>query len=106
MHGFTNKTNVINEQYKELENIFIKDFVKGIEKTDTKAFDELGEIIGKRSDETLSGAFDRVLSKAINTNGREGGSKVLEFCRKLSTVNDKFAEKFYKTQIKTINKIK
>jgi hypothetical protein len=105
MHGFNNKVNVINEQYKELENIFVKDFLKGLEKTDAKTFDELGVIISKRSDETLSGAFDRILTSAIN-GGRQEGIQVLKFCRTLSAVNDKFAEKFYKTQIKTIDKIK
>jgi hypothetical protein len=105
MHVFNNKVNVINEQYKELENIFVKDFLKGLEKTDAKTFDELGVIISKRSDETLSGAFDRILTSAIN-GGRQEGIQVLKFCRTLSAVNDKFAEKFYKTQIKTIDKIK
>jgi hypothetical protein len=112
MHGFINKpnvineSNVINEQIKELETIFVKDFVKGLEKSDIKAFDELGVIIGKKADETLSGAFDRVLSLAITTGGRQEGAKVMQFCRKLSSVNDKFAEEFYKTQTDTINKLK
>lgn len=112
MHGFINKpnvineSNVINEQIKELETIFVKDFVKGLEKSDIKAFDELGVIIGKKADETLSGAFDRVLSLAITTGGRQESAQVFKFCKKLSLVNDKFAEKFTENQIDVINNIK
>jgi hypothetical protein len=106
MHGFINNSNVINEQYIELEKIFINPLIKGLEKTDSKAFDELSTILGRRTDETLSGAFDRVLSKAVDYHSREDGINILKFCRKLSSINDQFAEEFYQSQIEVIDKIR
>jgi hypothetical protein len=106
MHGFINNPNVINEQYVELEKIFINPLIKGLEKTDSKAFNELSTILGRGTDETLSGAFDRVLSKAVDQNSREAGINILKFCKKLSSINPQFAEEFYNNQIKVIDKIR
>lgn len=111
MHGFTKKTKVISEQYAELKglltkNRFIEDFITSLEKSNSKSFDEVSTILGRQGDETLTKAFDRVLSKAVQTQGREGGVKILQFCKKLSTINSQFAEEFYKSQIKVIDKIK
>jgi hypothetical protein len=50
-------------------------------------------------------AFNRVLDLAVN-GGRVEGAKVMQFCRKLSSINDQFAQKFYENQIKVIDKIK
>lgn len=109
MHGLYNKLNVITEQatpYKALEGIFLNPLIKGLEKSDSKAFDELGTILLKRSDETLSGAFDRVLAKVIETEGREGGIEILKFCKKLSSINSQFSEQYAKLQTPYINKMK
>jgi hypothetical protein len=117
MHGFINNPNVINEEYTELEKIFKNPyaelekifknpFVKGLEKSNPKAFDELSKILDRRADETLSGAFDRVLSKAVDNGSRADGVNVLKFCKQLSLINDQFAEEFYKNQIEVINKIR
>lgn len=117
MHGFINNPNVINEEYTELEKIFknpyaelekifINPFVKGLEKSNPKAFDELSKILDRRADETLSGAFDRVLSKAVDNGSRADGVNALKFCKQLSLINDQFAEEFYKNQIEVINKIR
>jgi len=111
MHGFTKKTKVISEQYAELKglltkNRFIEDFITSLEKSNSKSFDEVSTILGRQGDETLTKAFDRVLSKAVQTQGRDGGVKILQFCKKLSTINSQFAEEFYKSQIKVIDKIK
>ncbi len=97
---------VISEQYVELEDIFINKILQSLEKTDTKVFDELSVLLKKNTNETLTGAFNRVLNSAIRTNGREGGIEILKFCRKLSSINNQFAEEFYKSQIKVIDKIK
>lgn len=105
MHGFTNNSNVINEQYSELRSKIVDKFVSGLEKNDVKAFDELSTIIGRKSNEALDVAFNRVLDLAVN-GGRVEGAKVMKFCRKLSSFNDQFAQKFYENQIKIIDKIK
>ena len=105
MHGFTNNSNVINEQYSELRSKIVDKFVSGLEKNDVKAFDELSTIIGRKSNEALDVAFNRVLDLAVN-GGRVEGAKVMQFCRKLSSINDQFAQKFYENQIKVIDKIK
>jgi hypothetical protein len=110
MHGFINKPNVINEQYTDVRTLFTttlaKDLVKGLEKNDVKVFDELSTIIGRSTDETLLTAFNRVLTNVIKTGNRTDGANVLKFCKKLSLINDEFAEKFYQSQIEVINKIR
>ena len=110
MHGFINKPNVINEQYIEIRKVFAKslakDLVKGLEKSNSKKFDELSKILGRSTDETLLSAFNRMLTTAIRTDGREGGAKVLQFCRELSLINDQFAEEYMVQQIEVINKIR
>jgi hypothetical protein len=110
MHGFINKPNVINEQYVELRKVFAnsltKDLVKGLEKSNSKKFDELSKILGRSTDETLLSAFNRTLTTAIRTEGREGGAQVFKFCRELSLINDQFAEEFMLQQIEVINKIR
>jgi hypothetical protein len=110
MHGFINKPNVINEQYIEIRKVFAKslakDLVTGLEKSNSKKFDELSKILGRSTDETLLSAFNRMLTKAIRTDGREEGAKVLQFCRELSLINDQFAEEFMLQQIEVINKIR
>jgi hypothetical protein len=105
MHGFANNLNVINEQYNELKSKIVDKFVIGLEKNDVKAFDELSTIIGRKSNEALDVAFNRVLDLAVN-GGRVEGAKVMQFCRKLSSFNDQFAQKFYENQIEIIDKIK
>ena len=110
MHGFINKPNVINEQYAELRKVFAnsltKDLVKGLEKSNSKKFDELSKILSRSTDETLLSAFNRALTTAIRTEGREGGAQVFKFCRELSLINDQFAEEFMLQQIEVINKIR
>jgi hypothetical protein len=110
MHGFINKPNVINEQYTDIRTLFTtslaKDLVKGLEKKDVKVFDELSTIIGRSTDETLLSAFVRVLESAIKGKVRTDGVKALKFCKKLSLINEEFAEKFYESQIDVIDKIR
>ena len=106
MHRITDKSTVISEQVKELEHLVSNSFVKGLEKNDVKAFDELSTIIGRKGSETLDVAFVRVLDSAIKGGNRADGVNALKFCKKLSLINDEFAEKFYQSQIKVIDKIR
>jgi hypothetical protein len=106
MYGLKTESQTLNEQYAELENLIIRSFVKDLEKTDIKTFESLSKKLGRREGETLAGAFDRILTKAVETHGKDGGAAIMSFCRELTRVNDKFASEFYKTQKPVINQLK